>query len=713
MKPVFLPRSQKLKSFDEKLHDTLRACQTSAQSGRSRALEALALLKRTVSSASQQITSEINKLQNSPLRDRDVSTSLESQLNKIRGDLEQLPIHLSHDIDELSSTGFAITVFGRTMAGKSTLMEILTHGNGSSIGKGSQRTTRDVRTYTYKELQITDVPGIAAFEGKDDEQVAFEAAQKSDLVIFLITDDAPQAAEAECLQQILALGKPVVCLINAKANLASPSALDFKLFKRDLAKKMDSNHLDEIKNQFLAFGAQYGQEWKSVRFAYVHLKSAYLAQQPEYQAIKDELYYLSRFSYVEQVILDEVCSKGSFYKSKAFTDTVIVPLLKTEEVLFTNSAQNSEQGTILIRKHKDLMQWSDNFEKSAKERIESFLSQISQELRNEVSSFAEYNYDNSNASDAWQRVIESKHINERAETVLKQLHTDCSQKLDQLQREINAEIKYNQYNFDQNLFIDKITNWRKVWGWAATAIGAIGGVLLAIGGLAFAPFALVGVVVSGILSFFGFKFTNSYESKVQRAREKLANQLNENIDKIIYNLRKKMNDILYQNLIKGQLRPMIKTMSSIVDSVFTLSRVQRESAIELNIKSQEINQLLIKEAIAFNGLSLSGVKIIKVARIPGYALMLVIPQDTKFPKEASKALSYLLKEKVWFVIDNNNLYSMLRQAIGHGCERDQIRIQKVKNQPLIAHINDLEHVDASTQNRIRLAQQLTQLLIMK
>ena len=179
MKPVFLPRSQKLKSFDEKLHDTLRACQTSAQSGRSRALEALALLKRTVSSASQQITSEINKLQNSPLRDRDVSTSLESQLNKIRGDLEQLPIHLSHDIDELSSTGFAITVFGRTMAGKSTLMEILTHGNGSSIGKGSQRTTRDVRTYTYKELQITDVPGIAAFEGKDDEQVAFEAAQKS------------------------------------------------------------------------------------------------------------------------------------------------------------------------------------------------------------------------------------------------------------------------------------------------------------------------------------------------------------------------------------------------------------------------------------------------------------------------------------------------------------------------------------------------------
>lgn len=712
MNQLNLPRSEKLKSFDEKLQDTLWACQTSAKSGRNRALDALKLLQRTVSSASQQITSEISKLQNSPLRDRDISASLEAQLNKIRGDLEQLPIHLSHDIDELSSTGFAITVFGRTMAGKSTLMEILTHGNGSSIGKGSQRTTRDVRTYTYNGLKITDVPGIAAFEGKDDEQVAFEAAQKSDLVIFLITDDAPQAAEADCLQQILALGKPVVCLINAKANLASPSALDFKLFKRDLAKKMDSNHLDEIKNQFLAFGAQYGQEWESVRFAYVHLKSAYLAQQPEYKAIRDELYQLSRFSYVEQLILEEVCSKGSFYKNKAFTDTVIVPLLKTEELLFTNSAQNNEQGSILKLKRNDLEQWTDKFEESAKERIESFLSQISQELRNEVSSFAEYYYDKSNASEEWQHRIEKKNINGRAEELLKHLNTDCSQKIEQLQRAIKAEIKYNKFNFDQNLLIEKLTNWRKIWGWT----GAITGGALIIASLVF-PLtivaAVIGSVVTGVLSWFGIKLSDSFESKVQRAREKLSKQLNEHIDKIEQTLRKKMNEALEQNLIKGQLQPMIKTMDSIISSVLTLSKLQHNSAIELNTKSQQINQVLIKDALDFQGLSTSSINIVKVARIPGYALMLVIPQGSTFSQEASKALGQLLKEKVWFVVNTNNLYDMLRQAIGHGCEPDQIRIQKDENQPMIAHINDLDHVDASTKNRIRLAQQLTQLLIMK
>lgn len=112
-----------------------------------------------------------------------------------------MPRQLNMDVKALSKSSFSITLFGRTMAGKSTLMEILTHGNGMSIGKGAQRTTRDVRTYSYNGMTITDVPGIAAFEGEEDEVVAFEAAKKSDLILFLITDDAPQASEAECLNR--------------------------------------------------------------------------------------------------------------------------------------------------------------------------------------------------------------------------------------------------------------------------------------------------------------------------------------------------------------------------------------------------------------------------------------------------------------------------------------------------------------------------------
>ena len=79
-----------------------------------------------------------------------------------------------------------IALVGKNGAGKSTLMEILTEGDGSSIGKGAQRTTRDIRKYTWNGLEITDVPGIGAFEGEDDEQLAFESAKTADLILFLI-----------------------------------------------------------------------------------------------------------------------------------------------------------------------------------------------------------------------------------------------------------------------------------------------------------------------------------------------------------------------------------------------------------------------------------------------------------------------------------------------------------------------------------------------
>lgn len=78
------------------------------------------------------------------------------------------------------------------MAGKSTLMEFLRHGDGSSIGKGAPRTTKDVHTYRWHGLDITDVPGIGAFNGEEDEMIAFDAAKRADLIIFLLTEDGPK-----------------------------------------------------------------------------------------------------------------------------------------------------------------------------------------------------------------------------------------------------------------------------------------------------------------------------------------------------------------------------------------------------------------------------------------------------------------------------------------------------------------------------------------
>ena len=409
------------------LDEALIDCKSYAKRGYALANDAVSLLQKVVNTLSDKLQKEIYNLQVSNFNDNAVTGNLASQLASVRSNFEILPQQLTEDIDALSKSTFSITLFGRTMAGKSTLMEILTHGKGESIGKGAQRTTRDVRTYSYRNLLITDVPGIAAFEGADDENIAFYAAKKSDLILFLITDDAPQACEAECLNRILKLGKPVICLVNIKADITLTT--NIKMFKRDLQKKFDKARLETIKQQFFAFGNQYGQDWRSIKFEYVHLKSAFLSQQYELEEIHDELYTLSRFNYVENLIVNEVCKNGCFYKLKAFADIVIVPVVDAFETLFTQSAKNSEQGVMLVGKRRKLKKWIDDFEVDGKSRIEAFLTSISGELKHEIASFAEENYDNSDASAEWNKILKARRIEERASNLLKQFNAECEAEL--------------------------------------------------------------------------------------------------------------------------------------------------------------------------------------------------------------------------------------------------------------------------------------------
>ena len=181
---------------------------------------------------------------------------------------------------------FSIALFGRTMTGKSTLMEILTKGDGVSIGKGGQRTTQDIRSYDWKGLDIIDVPGVAAFEGREDEEKAFEAAAQSDLVLFLITDDAPQDEEAKCLARVRSLGKPILGICNVKIALNNED--DMLLFLRRNWFDQKRSDLDAIVRQFHEFVKKYNPG-SPIHFAFTHLQSKFLSQRPKYKSQRSKL----------------------------------------------------------------------------------------------------------------------------------------------------------------------------------------------------------------------------------------------------------------------------------------------------------------------------------------------------------------------------------------------------------------------------------------
>ena len=261
----------------------------------------------------------------------------------------------------------------------------------------------------------------------------------------------------------------------------------------------------------------------------------------------------------------------------------------------------------------------------------------------------------------------------------------------------------------------KLIDGKRIWNWATTLLS--GGLIIVSFFNVWNPIGWIGIGIGIIGSLSSFLFSDR-EKQVRDARQKLEKKLSDHIDKMVINTRKRMLDVLYNDLLKKQLYPMIHTIDEVISSIFTLSTTQREFAIALNNKLREINLTIIKEALAYLGYEGLEWHILSITRIPGYAVMISLEYGKVFPNDAAKALSRLLKEKLWYIIQNDNIKSMLLQAIWSKVDRlsidtQSIKIQCIDGAPRIAHIPFLDVVDSNTRNRIRMAQQITELLIMK
>ncbi len=698
---------EKKKEVSEDYNNVLKEQQSYAKKGFSGANEAVKMLEKTVLEESKELQKEIDRLKNSSMRGGDVQESLLEQLSNIKMNYTILPEKMRDDINKLSKSKFTITVFGRTMAGKSTLMEVLTHGNGASIGDGAQRTTRDVREYKYKSLSVVDVPGVAAFEGKEDEEEAFNAAKKADLIFFIVNDEDIQASVANCLGRIVSLGKPIICLINVRADLGNSeiTPLSMKMFKRDLQKKMKKEHLEGIKKQLFEYGKSFGQEWMNVKFVYVHLKAAFLSQQREYEEYADELYNLSRFESVEKMIDYEISNKGGYYKFKAFSEIVTVPFVDAVETLFAQSAQNGQMGKVVLSRRRELTKWIKGFRNRADIQIETFLTNVSSELQKEVVSFSEDNYDNEEAGNEWNKIVKNKKIDKKAKKLLNKLRQECENEVQEIARETEFEIKFS-YNTktDKSLNMESVIDIKRVVNWTTTILS---GGLTIVSLFVAPPLALAGLAV-GLVGWLVSSLFDDYESEVKDARLKLENNLIKNINNMEEKLRISMKNTLYDELIDNYMRPFEATMNDVINSLFELSKIQHGFADKLNIKLKEMNSLVVNEALEYEGYE---ALTHRLARIPGYATMIVIEEGEIFSRDARRKLSNLLKERVWLVDDNGNIYHLIRKGIGSGCEYGDISLETINDNLHIIHITSLDSVDEYTRTRIRMVQQLTGFLV--
>ena len=143
------------------LNNTLARCRQSAQRGYAIACEQLGEIERVLGAARDETERSVKRLSGKSAYLADLNRVLARQIKDIGKAFNELGDQPRETLKKLHGSlgSFNITLFGRTMAGKSTLMEVLTRGDGKAIGNGAQRKTRDVRSYEWNGLHITDVPG--------------------------------------------------------------------------------------------------------------------------------------------------------------------------------------------------------------------------------------------------------------------------------------------------------------------------------------------------------------------------------------------------------------------------------------------------------------------------------------------------------------------------------------------------------------------------
>ena len=453
----------------------LEDCRRYAEAGAKMAEEALRSFEGMLDGARHGLQSKLRGIQNQDLR-----KAMERELQDIdrycRKDQQSIRNHIAERRKEMGK--FTITLFGRTMAGKSTMMETLKHGNGESIGKGAQRTTRDVRPYEWNGLKIWDVPGIAAFEGKADTELAYDVAQKGDMIIFLLTDDKPDREEADCLQRLRELGKPVLGILNVKYSIKEGKPL--RKMERDITERYQSEDLKKIIRQFYEFGTERGQDWSNIPFLPAHLKCAFLAQQ-ETDPQKAALYErLSRFADVKEKIAEYVREKGKGLRMKTFVDIAYAPMemMQRRAASYKKEVQSIQQDSrSMATKNQGMVQgFLDDLSRSE----QALLNAISSDFRLRLQDFVEEYHDKKEGEiqEEFARLVNGLQMEQRINGFI----AGHDAKFQRLSRRIEQDVARNfasrrvhlQNAFSFEFDGGSLTDFKKYLNWTSTASAVVG-----------------------------------------------------------------------------------------------------------------------------------------------------------------------------------------------------------------------------------------------
>lgn len=331
---------------------------------------------------------------------------LVQQKTGVQFDLSEL--QESVDTDSMINIVFV----GQYSAGKSSIIKMLTKNEGIEVGAAI--TTQQYTPYVWNGMYIVDTPGIQTGIREDHDAITAEAIQKSDLIVFVITNELFNPTILRYFNKLaydMGKGKQMILAINKMSRGGEKKVLLADL-QKVLAQPYNGNTMlseDNFRPCFLD--------------AQSYLDSLNISD----AEIQEELYKISGYDGFVKTLNDFAEEKGLYGKLCSQIQRLQDCLNDIEAQLDCAEASGDQEAInelVYIMKgfKRDKMRELDNLYISAKQDIRNAGGQLASNLSLEV--------------DKDDFIAQGDTVNEKIESELKQI----AQQREDIIEEINTEL---------------------------------------------------------------------------------------------------------------------------------------------------------------------------------------------------------------------------------------------------------------------------------
>lgn len=650
-------------NFDEYV-EALNECKKVAEKQELYVSEKLGNLKKILRDSTDNLNLFINQAKDlEGLKDESLTSLLDNLNQTISENLSMGITNIENSIkrkkENLST--FTVTLFGRTKAGKSTIREALTNGDGETIGKGSQRTTRNIREYHWNNLRIIDTPGISAYEGEEDVRIAESIIDESDLILFLVTNDSIQETEFEKLFQIKSQNKPIIILLNVKVDIDDEIYREIFLneHREIVSLNGQAGHVERIK--------QYSKKYlgsSNIEIIPIHALSAFKSTKEGDKDLSRELYNASNINKVKFMLRELIVNQGKQKRVLSFRDDYIYYLRSLENIYWSSYKEIKPRMRYIQSKHNEMKNWFGEFKNKGFEAIESEVSQIFTQLALEVDSFVDNYAGDKNAEEVWNEKVESYKIQEKINRIYIDLCEEATRYINEFTRQITFEASSLNFNNDMSdlgelkkgiigrvarwggaaldvAWVVSLTNFWNPAGWVSALIG-VGGAI---------------VTIFSWLTGNDSKRFDSKKSKIKSDMKKQINKMAKDTNRQLWNaFKKNIVNHLYQQ-INIELAKNIKLLYRYLDIV-------KESAISLRDEEKSENISLFKLLYKLTYNRNFDNLMIKIAREQGRMSKVLTNEDEMLRhNESRRLLENVLGERIIYIEFVNEPSELLKRAL--------------------------------------------------